>query len=248
MAKKKSEEGLIPWEQQGGELDYGKYADDNQKVAERATPILHVVQANSPEASDLETAKPGEVVMRIGGKDNADNPNLGSSFQGVVVARGIEYLWWGDRDSGEGLKARMKQGGRVPEGCDPKDLLWPNEGGNDRPDGKKGPVADLTRSFIVCLYRNADVVDPALLTYARGSAKTGQQLNLLLNRFKGPCYAAVLEFFTEKQKNSEAQVFYTLKAKPAGVIPPASPLLEKLKAHHDALAPLFAVDGGGEDE
>ena len=247
MATEPQDTGLAPWDNDKA-LDYGKYAADKETVAERATPILHVVQANSPEASDFETAKPGDVVMRIGAKDNPDNPNIGSSFQAVVVARGIEYLWWGDRESGEGLLARMKQGGQIPEGRDAKDLLWPRDGGNVRADGKPGPVADLTRSFVVCLYRDGDVTDPALLAYARGGAKTGQQLNMALNRFKGPCYAAVLEFYTEKQKNSEGQIFFVLKAKPAGVIPPGSPLLEKLKGHHDALAPLFAVDDNGSAE
>lgn len=240
---------LAPWDQQQSIEAYGKYAADKDTVAERATPILHVVQNNSPEFSELKSAQPGEIVLRLGAKDNPDNPNLGKKFQGVVVARGVEYIWWGDRDAGEGILARMKPGDDVPQGRDPKDLLWPKDGGNERPDGKKGPIADLTRSFIVCAYKDGQITDPMLVTYSRGGAKTGQQLNMLLNRFKGPSYAAVLSFETEQVKSSDGKPFYILKAKPAGIIQPdQTALLDKLKTHHDSMAPMFAVDDGNATE
>ncbi len=234
---------IVPWENSGGVETYGKYAADKGNVKERATPILHVVQNNSPEFAEMKTAQPGELVMRIGGKDNTDNPNLGSKFQGIVVARGMEYVWWGDRDSGEGIKARCKPGDPIPNGCDGKDILWPREGGNERQDGKDGPVADLTRTFIVCLFDGKDVKDPMMVAFSRGSAKVGQQLNMLLNRFQGPEYAAILNFATEGAKSKDGKPYFVLKAKPAGALPPSNTvLLDKLKSWHDALAPMFATD------
>lgn len=235
--------GLAPWDAQKGVEAYGKYAADKGNVKERMTAVLHVVQNNSPEFAEMKTAQPGELIVRIGGKDNLDNPNLGKGFQGIVVARGLEYVWWNDRDEGGGVKARCKPGDPIPEGCDGKDTLWPREGGNERPDGKDGPVADLTRTFIVCLFDGKDAKDPMMVAYSRGSAKLGAQLNMALNRFQGPEYAVVLDFRVEGAKSKDGKPYFVLKAKPKGAISPSNTaLLDKLKQWHDALEPLFAVD------
>jgi hypothetical protein len=234
---------LVPWESQGGALDYGKYAEDRALVKLDKVPIVHLVQKMSPEI-DSGTAQPGDVVVRIAEKGSAANPNLGKSFQAVVVARGSEYLWWpegDDEESGGRPLARCVKGDPIPDGCDPKDTLWPDRGGTPRTDDKKGPVADQTHTFIVCLFKDGEIGAPALLSYARGRLTTGAGVHALLNQFRGPCYAAVLEFFSEtkqdKDENGKPVTNYTLKAKPAGALPPDSPLLETLKAFHDANQP-----------
>lgn len=233
------ENTLVPWESQGGALDYGKYAEDRTVVKLDKMPVMHVVQNNSPEF-DSGAAQPGEVVIRIAEKGSDANINLGSAFEGIVAARGVQYVWWPDRDSDEGggaPLARCVKGDPVPPGCSAEDVLWPDRGGNARTDGKAGPVADETHTLLVCPYKTGEVGAPALLSYSRGSKKTGDGVQMLLNQFNGPCYAAVLSFYTEKVKNSEGQPYYVLKAKPAGALQPDSPLLETLKGFHDANQP-----------
>jgi hypothetical protein len=230
---------IVPWGDQGGALDYGKYAEDRTVVKLDKVPVLHVVQNNSPEF-DNGTAQPGEVVVRIAEKGSAANMSLGSKFQGFVVARGVQYVWWPDRDDDEGggmPLARCVKGDPVPPGCSAEDTLWPDRGGNARADGKAGPVADETHTLLVCPYRGGEVGTAAMLSYSRGGKKTGDGVQMLLNQFRGPCYAAMLEFYTEKVKNSEGQPYYVLKARGVGALPPDSPLLPSLKAFHDANQP-----------
>lgn len=237
-AVREPEHGLTPWDS-SVPVDYGKYAEDRTVVKLDKLPIMHVVQNNSLEA-DEKLAEPGEVVIRISGKGDPSNPNIGVKFQGVVVARGVQYLWWGDRDA-EGATgmplARCIKGDPMPQGYDAKDTLWPDNGGNERSDGKPGPVADETHTFMVCPYKDGEIGAPALLSYARGGKKTGDGVQMLLNLFKGPCYAAVLEFWTEKMKNAEGKPYYVLKAKGVAALPVTSPLLARLKVYYDSYQP-----------
>lgn len=171
---------LAPW-QGGGALDYGAYAKDKVVVKLDKMPIIHLVQNNSPEF-DAGSAQPGDTVLRVAAKGDPGNPNLGKTWRGIVVARGVQYLWWGDREEGGGAPlARMVKGDPVPAGCDPKDLLWPDRGGNVRPDDKRGPVADETHTFLVCPFKDGEVGPAALLTYSRGSIKAGEGVQQLLN-------------------------------------------------------------------
>jgi hypothetical protein len=230
---------LVPWDQQETAIDYGKYAEDRRVVKLDKVPVLHVVQNNSPEF-DAGVAQPGDVVVRIAEKGSDANLNLGSKFQGVVIARAVQYVWWPDRDSDEGGAqplGRCIKGDPIPEGFDAKDTMWPDRGGNERADGKGGPVADETHTLLVCPHKDGEVGAPAMMTYSRGGKKTGDGVQMLLNQFKGPCYAAVLEFYTEKVKNSEGQPYYVLKAKGVGALPADSPLLPELKKLYDANQP-----------
>lgn len=237
--------GIVAWEG-GGALDYGRYAEDRQVIKLDKVPVLHVVQNNSLEF-DVGAAQPGDVVMRVAEKGNPANPNLGKKFQGIVVARGVQYVWWPDRDSDEsgGVPlARCIKGDPIPAGCNAADILWPDRGGNVRTDGKEGPVADETHTLLVAPFKDGEVGAPAMLNYARGGKKTGDGVQMLLNQFRGPCYAAVLEFFTEKVKKGE-DTYYILKAKGAGALPPDSPLLPALKALHDANQPHLTPKNAG---
>lgn len=236
---------LAPW-CSNAQVDYGKYAEDKTLVKLDKVPVMHVVQNNSPEF-DAQTAQPGEVVVRIAEKGSPANLNLGSKFQGVVVARGVQYVWWPNRDDPEagGMPlARCIKGDPIPAGCDAKDVLWPDRGGNERDDDKAGPVADETHTLLVCAYKDGELGVPAMLSYSRGSKKVGDGIQMLLNQFRGPCYAAVLEFHTEKVKNAEGQPYYVLKAKGHAMLPPDSPLLAGLKKLYDQNQPHLTPKAG----
>jgi hypothetical protein len=228
---------MIPWDSSTG-LDYGRYAHDRVVVKPDKVPVLHVVQAMSPEATEFETAKPGDVVLRVGPKGAPENITLGATFNGIVVARGVQFVWWPmDGDGGAPL-ARCIKGDPIPDGFDARDTLWPDRGGNTRADGKAGPVADETDVFIICPFKDGDIGPAALLTYSRGSKRVGQGVQQLLNLARIPAdYVAVLRFFTEKVKSSEGQTYYILKAEGVGMLPPDSPLLPRLKELHDANQP-----------
>ncbi len=171
--------------------------------------------------------------------DDAFLTRFGNTFTAVVIARGKEYIWWGDRDENEGVQARWRPGTDLPDGVDIKDTKWPNDGGNTREDGKSGPVADLTYNFVLCPLTDGDIGMPALFGYARGGAKTGEQLNILLNQFNGPDYAVVLEF-TGTKTTHNGNTYYVAKPKATGTIPPDAEVLTTLKQHHDNLKPLFS--------
>ena len=239
MAKKKKQDGaIVPFDQPGG-LDYGTYAEDRMQVKIDKLPVLHLVQNNSPEFN-ASTAKPGDVVVRVAAKGDPANANLGAKFQGIVVARGVQYIWWGNRDGEDSTGAplaRCVKGDPVPPGCDAADILWPDRGGNAREDGKAAPVADETHTLLICPRVGDEVAAPALLSYSRGSKKVGDGIQMLLNQFRGPCYAVVLEFYSEKMMSPDGQPYYVLKAKPVGALPPDSPLLPRLKELFDANQP-----------
>lgn len=241
-----NETTMVPWDSKG--VDYGnKYAGAGERISERTTPVLHVVQTNSPEFEEFRTAKPGDLVIRIGGKDNADNPNIGTSFHGVVVARGIEYLWWGPRGEGGGPIARCVKGNPIPEGCDERDTKWPSEGGtpNKNQKGKDVPKATETRTFIVSILKDGKPQDPMMVTYQSGSAKLGQQLNLALNNFisgpnNAPLFGAIARFYTERIKSKDGEPFYALKFERAGVMPASDTAsLDTLLDWHQKLQPML---------
>lgn len=232
-----SESGMVPWEQ-AGTLDYGRYAEDRAVVKLDKVPVLHLVQNNSPEA-DAGLAKPGDVVIRLAGRGNPANPNLGARFNGCCVARGTQYVWWGNRDEsdGGGPLARCVKGDPIPPGCDAMDVVWPDRGGTPREDGKAGPVADETQTLLVCPLDGEELGPAALLSYSRGSKKVGDGVQMLLNAFRGPQYAAVLEFYSEKLTNADGKPYYVLKAKPSRSLAPDSPLLPKLRQFYEQNQP-----------
>lgn len=246
--KKKNGSGIIPWEKgETGIANYGEYAGDKHNVKLDKIPVLHLVQFNSPEFTKskkkADKAAPGDVVLRYGATLDPENPNIGQSFRAIAVARGVLNLWWPDRkdeDAGGAPLHRSVKGDPVPQGCDEKDLLFPADGGNERTDGKKGPVADQTHTFVICILDKDDnLMPPVLLSYSRGSMKAGNHLQTLLNGLKEgtPDYAGVLEFTSEQVANSDGEQYFVLKAAGSGMLEPSSPLLPALQKLHQLHQP-----------
>lgn len=173
-----------------------------EDIDERITPILHLVQPQSPEIRNGD-AEMGDMFVRGVGH------NLGKKVNVVLLMTHKEWVLWNDRKDGGGIIYRGSKSDM--EKKYPGYTEWDGTGKDAVP-----PKANETRNFFMIEYdKKKDVLDPreigpVICSMSKTNSKTGSDMLKAIKmaggaKYQGklPIFAMVFELSTEEKEDGE---------------------------------------------
>ena len=182
-------------------------------------PRLKLLQASSPEISQVENAKEGELWHSLLGR------SIGSSIRICPVFINWCFILWRPREAGGGILARADDGKHwAPADAEftvklksGDEVTWNtgrtvtssglNKRGSYNPNDPNSPPAATRLYSIVCSFPDQQNWPPAVVTLQRASAKAATKLIDQLKILRAPSFGVILEMASIKDESPSGEFY-----------------------------------------